>query len=157
MNTALQMFKVGWFGNHWVITSGDQTYMTRSIGELGRILRGKGADPKPEPLPGQSPKAETMEEFLARGGKVTRITPTELAFPPALPHHQVHRPSPGRITLESLGFRQPVAAAQAGPMAITLDVEPVTIPDQAFVPTTSTSVLETQTTEPHNYVQSNQD
>jgi hypothetical protein len=108
MNTALAYFRVGWFGNHWVITSGEQTFTTRSVSELTRILRGRGPDPKPEPPTGPKPApSETMEEFLARGGKITRITPTALAFPPPLPHNLVYRPSPGRITLDSLGFKTP--------------------------------------------------
>lgn len=67
-------FVVNYFNGVWVIKHGHLVWSTRSPTVLARILRCNF----PEPI--AKPKTETIEQYLARGGKIEKIVP-----PPKIP------------------------------------------------------------------------
>lgn len=102
MNTARLTARVGWYGTYWTVQVGDNTTICKNVRQLVKALTGR--QPEQEFLPPPEPYTETVEEFLARGGKIKRVSfPTSPApLPPAVSIPLQKAPS--RITLESLGL-----------------------------------------------------
>ena len=74
-NTALAAFRVEYYGNYWCVWSGGVMTSVARVQDLVAILQGR------EPAQTKKPKAEirhteTVEEFLARGGKISRAKPS---------------------------------------------------------------------------------
>lgn len=67
-------FVVNYYDGVWVIKHGHLVWSTQSPTVLARILRCDFPEPKTKP------KVETIEQYLARGGKIEKIVP-----PPRIP------------------------------------------------------------------------
>lgn len=112
MNTARGIFRVGYFGAYWQITfATGEVQIVKSSRELVAILSCKivGSDDEDEkPTKRKPPTIETVEEYLARGGKILRHRPPNPEEikppPPAIPENV--KVAPSRITLDFL-FRKP--------------------------------------------------
>ena len=88
-NLAILSFRVEWHGEYWVVfPPGGSFISVRTSGDLARVLKGQEAI---EDRPKTRRREETVEEFLARGGKISRKGPTESS-------------DPKDWTLESLGL-----------------------------------------------------
>lgn len=142
MNTARLTARVGWYGSYWTVQVGETTTICKNVRQLVKALMGRQVEA--EPLPPPAPYTETVEEFLARGGKIKKVSfpfaPAPL--PPAMPI-QVQK-APSRITLESLGlmFRpRPPNPDQTG----LASLEPVQTPAALPEPSPSDSNVPNQT------------
>ncbi len=109
MNTAKVTARVGFFGNHWTVTIGDETHICLNGKQLVDALRGV-PPPKRRLAEDNGPATETVEQYLARGGVIQKVgrtsatpvspVPKPSAIPEALP-------TPSRLTLEFLFRKAP--------------------------------------------------
>ncbi len=106
MNTARATFQVGFFGDHWQIRSGDDLILVRSTRELVAVLSCKSRESSPAPEPKAPPTYETVEQYLARGGKIIRKEVPAAPPPVPPPTPEPVQVAPSRLTLEMLFKRK---------------------------------------------------
>ena len=104
MNTAKATFRVAFFGNHWQVSCGDVTVTCKNKTQLTAVLSGDltAGELLPALVERTKVREETVEEFLARGGKISRHTPTRVE-PPA-PQSAPAKKAAAFLTLEALGL-----------------------------------------------------
>lgn len=101
MNTAIATYQVSRFGKFWVVKAGDRVTTCRNTAQLMTVLN--GGELAPDLIASQPQMPESVEAYLARGGKITKVEfPKEIPLPPPVPEKT--RVAPSRITLESLGL-----------------------------------------------------
>lgn len=112
MNTARLTARVAWFGSYWTVSVGADMHICSNVRQLTAILTGK--ELPPATLPPPRPRTESVEEFLARGGQITKVSFPKIERPlaPAKPEPKILAPS--RITLASLGLAPRPPSQQQG-------------------------------------------
>lgn len=100
MNTATFSARVHFHGSFWIVVIGDTAHTCLTNMQLLEAMKGR---PPRRPETPPPPSTETVEEFIARGGSITRIAkPVLKPLPPAQPEQ--FQPAASRITLDFLGL-----------------------------------------------------